>query len=189
MCERLQILKKEKIAELPVFAMISFAARCVRRVKPLFGTSWSKMPGEYIQIIENSIALVEKTAESGQKPAPKSIDTTIDYDSIAGEAKNANDYVSAYIAYAVKHLQTTLYFPPIADNYIAEQATNAVNASLEAAKNYLSTDEYNVFLKVVWRDFDELKAKAEKGEPIPHNLLGELWPEGKPPGWPTLENE
>jgi hypothetical protein len=196
----MQIPKKEEIVKIPVFAMIAFAARCARRVQPLFVACWTDAPKKYIQAIEDAISLAEKTAKTGEHPdqeEKKSVSNIL-YEAI--DAAERDYVIDTYVALSAKcaldaatkvPLKAATGLPRTAANYIADYASKAVDAAAQAAKKYLSTDDtYKVFLKAVWSDFDKLKTKAkEKGwsnsSPIPKHFFGDLWPEGKPNGWPS----
>ena len=190
MCERIQIPKKKEIAEIPVLAMIAFAARCARRVQPLFVASWTDAPKNHIRAIEYAISLAEETAKSGKQKQLGQIGT--DANTAAQDATVKGNDIAAYAAYSAEYaLAAATSFPLIAANYIAEQAAKAACATDKAAKAHSSKDSsYKIFLTAVWRDFDKLKNETQgKGQwynpPISPDFFGGLWPEGRPSGWPS----
>lgn len=191
MCERMQIPKKEEIAKIPVFAMIAFAARCARRVQPLFGASWVGAPNEYVQAIDDAISLAEETAKSGKRQGQKGTSTSTEIDTAKQNAKE--HCIAASVACAAEYTLTSATAFPLnasTSKYVALKASCAVAAADRAAKKFLSTDDtYKVFFKAVWNDFNKLKNKVEKDKwsgktTIPADFFGDLWPKGKPNNWP-----
>jgi hypothetical protein len=57
--------RAEEIVKLPRWAKVAFAARCVRRVQPLLGSTWPEAPEKYIEAIEMAITLAEHVAAVG----------------------------------------------------------------------------------------------------------------------------
>jgi hypothetical protein len=53
---------KEEIRSLPRWAGVAFAARCARRVQPVFEAAWPHALQPYAANLEKAIALVERTA-------------------------------------------------------------------------------------------------------------------------------
>ena len=47
--------RKNDIAILPRWARVAFAARCARRVQPLFMTGWPDAPKEHVESVERAI--------------------------------------------------------------------------------------------------------------------------------------
>ena len=74
----------------------------------------------------------------------------------------------------------------------AEKATSVVGQALEAMIQAYAVSRFNegAIVGSVWPDYAALRDAAQAGgwddnTPMPNAVLGELWPEGTPPGWPT----
>lgn len=80
----------------------------------------------------------------------------------------------------------------IAPVFDAATATRLVASALEQMIQAYAVSRLEEGLVVgsVWEDFVVLRNAAEAGDwddqtPITGNVLGELWPQGTPPGWPA----
>ena len=62
MSEVQKLPTEDDIAKLPRWAKVAFAARCARRVQPLFQRCWPEALAEHLQAIDRALELVEKSA-------------------------------------------------------------------------------------------------------------------------------
>ena len=53
---------KEDFEKLPRWAVVAFAARCARRVQPLFKAGWPDAPGDSIRAVEHAVDTAEGRA-------------------------------------------------------------------------------------------------------------------------------
>src|SRR5688572_9068688 len=60
---------KEEIERLPRWARVAFAARCARRVLPLFRGFWPAAPAEYAAAVERAVGFVEHAAAAASDNA------------------------------------------------------------------------------------------------------------------------
>ncbi|MCZ7633848.1 hypothetical protein FBT69_05385 [Synechococcales cyanobacterium CNB] len=61
---------KEYLQALPRWARVAFAARCARRVQPLFAHFRQKAPKEHIEAVDTAITLTERSAADARAVAP-----------------------------------------------------------------------------------------------------------------------
>lgn len=59
---------RQDIFKIPRWAAVAFAARCARRVQPLFKADWKDAQPEHLAAIEKAIALAEAAANGAAKP-------------------------------------------------------------------------------------------------------------------------
>lgn len=183
MSDELKLPTKEDIAQLPIWAIVAFAARCARRVQPLFTRAWPDAPKEHVQAVDEAITFSEKAAANA-KTATKNtyayaskalhVIDTVPKDAFAKDtaAKTANAaYNAAYAAFVANNA--------IAVATAAMSATYAAAHATKAAKDAAAS---------ICRDFDILKETAERehwtgNTPVPQKVFGPMWPDGKPKGW------
>jgi hypothetical protein len=55
----------EEIKTLPRWAIIAFAARCARRVEPLFPEAWPNAPSDHIDAVRAAVEFAERVASTG----------------------------------------------------------------------------------------------------------------------------
>ncbi|HLO39609.1 MAG TPA: hypothetical protein VK176_01200, partial [Phycisphaerales bacterium] len=95
-----KIPTEDEIAALPRGARVAFAARCARRVQPLFTHFWPDAPRKHVEAIDNAITLAERRFE-GSRSASVNV-----YADAARAAARADDaaadaaYADAPAAYA-----------------------------------------------------------------------------------------
>ena len=69
----------EAINGLPHWARVAFAARCVRRVEPLFVATWTQAPAKHVEAVEKAIVLSELSADAAHP-----VGDTVRSDALAG---------------------------------------------------------------------------------------------------------
>ncbi|MEM9065772.1 MAG: hypothetical protein AAGB51_09820, partial [Planctomycetota bacterium] len=57
---------KEELRTLPRWALVAYAARCARRVQPLFKASWPDAPAEHVEAVDKAITLAERSAAAAR---------------------------------------------------------------------------------------------------------------------------
>lgn len=170
---------EDEIAKLPRWARVAFAARCARRVLPLFligrpfpHERWysSQDPQWSLSQAERSAAAgaSQVTSQSGYFEAASHIyQDENPADAAAHNSANAAAYAAA----------------DAGDNSRPLRAFFAMNYAARAAQGNTR------LLADCRRDFDLLARLASTygwtdDTPVPPEVFGPLWPEGKPAGWP-----
>jgi hypothetical protein len=186
----------EDLARLPLRAVVAFAARCARRVLPLFmqdaRVSDGKVDAEAVEravrIAEDSGAglpvsaaeavAAEVEAEAAAEPVHRVVggDGTVMSVPSLGLAGAASNRAAAAAASAArfeadKNIRAAANSAAWAGAYACEAGGPAAKAAVE-------------------RDWALLKAVAETFRPsgaaaFPPEFFGPLWPDGEPPGWPS----
>lgn len=183
-----QIPTREQIAKLPMWAQVAYAARCARRVQPLFLTAWPDAPQEPIEAIEKAITLAE--ASSAATTASNSTSAS-DFRATANAAAHAAALVDSKAARAAGHAAAVaaetaavatpglIVIPqPLVD---AASLTDALTVATEGAAAVITR---------IRNDFEVLRALAEREgwddeTTVPQQVFGPMWPEGVPKGWPV----
>ncbi|MCW5777789.1 MAG: hypothetical protein KIS87_15240, partial [Phycisphaeraceae bacterium] len=197
---------EEELATLPRWARVAFAARCARRVQPLFKHFWPAAPEEQVRGIDTAITLSERSAAHAHADAnADAAANAADFAAGAANAANAaNAAASAYAAAASAYAAAA----SAADAANAINAANAAYAAANAAKCAFvdatdleavattsdADDNTAAARAAMRRDFELLKAaaKAERwtdDTPVPPEFFGPLWPDGEPEGWPESARE
>ena len=183
-------LAGEELERLPKWAQVAFAARCARRVQPLFLKLWPTAPQEHIAAIEKAIAISEQTASNAKiYPVETYINIYTAVQVIANETSTA-DNVAAAAAYAAAAYSTA---PNAMYNYSAYSAyataANAVDDAAVADIVYGDAETNIKAIQAMRRDFEQLCDAAEQRQwtdstPVPPEFFGSMWPEGELKGWP-----
>lgn len=171
---------EKDIAKLPRWAQVAFAARCARRVLPLFKYDWPDAPEKHVQAVENAVHLAEDSAAhaySAGVAADDAADDASDAAYAAYDARAADAYDSYDAAYATSYAAH-------AAAYDAATAAAAATAATAAARVRAGT------LFAIVSDYARLVDRAHEEQwtddtPVPPAVFGALWPDGPPPGWPA----
>ena len=198
---------KEEFSRLPRRAVVAFAARCARRVQPIFA-AWPGATQRHIVAVDRAISLAEAygaahaadvadvahaaahaAANAAAHAAANAAANAADAYAAAKAAANAADaYLGAKLAAAY------------AADYAADAAANAADAydadaydaddADDAAAAYANARE--PLIAAMRRDYDLLAQAAQQQHwthdtPVPPTFFGPLWPNGQPPGWPHPE--
>lgn len=173
---------EEEIAVLPRWAQVAFAARCARRVLPLFALYHWPHPGA---VNLHVLRLGVGSAERG--------DT---WEALTAHQNAIGMMHDAAMATAQKHHTPAIWSASAARTlYEAIQSRLATNqdeiryAVFETTRAAESASGSFELQSVIRRDFDHLAALAEwqhwtDDTPVPPEVFGPLWPEGPPKGWP-----
>jgi hypothetical protein len=188
MCEASMITTIE-LKQLPRNALVAFAARCARRVQPLY-----RLPANapdrltHIAAVENAILIAEKCrAEAPRAEGASAAEATRAGSDAASaaEAASADDLGSARAGDAAA---TAAFAASIAHLVTISCAT--ASAVLEAVRAAVSFADSRVVEKDMSRDLDHL-LKASLAEcwidatHVPPEFFGPLWAAGPPKGWPA----
>jgi hypothetical protein len=186
-----------ELMEVPRWARVAFAARCARRVQPLFRVLWPAAPPSHSDAIEKAIRIVEGLAGVGAL----SSDTAVER---ATQAEAAARVTACYSgpAYAAADAADAAIYAARADQQDAD-AYAAARGAAEAATAACGAADGVGADAVAWRDsmvrairmdLERLRKAARKGRwtdgtPVPIGFFGTLWPEGSPRGWPSTTSE
>lgn len=172
---------ESEIATLPRWAKVAFAARCGRRVLPLFQQFWPDAPEQDTRAVETAVL----TAEAGEARSRAAHDASIEAVRAASAARKAP--VVRVIA------------PPARAAEVAEAAVSAsfacfnasgghpfdrsvAKAAVRAAAAGVYATDTDVTAAAIRADFDLLAAtaRAEKwtdDTPVASGVFGSLWPD------------
>ncbi len=165
---------EDEIAELPRWARVAFAARCARRVLPLYIHSWPDGKSPYqveLQSIVDLEQLAGTTNPNAQYPRNRICHGTI----FAGMPE-----VAAQIASLLGDLILPILTP-------ISQVKSFHGSMEKAAAASRGIEDVTPFIR---RDFDHIEKYADwhrwtDETPVPPEVFGPLWPEGPPKGWPA----
>jgi hypothetical protein len=167
--------------ELPRWAKVAFLARNARRVEPLCLTMPDEWKAHYLYFLTKAVGSAEQAASTGTE-----LDSRILKDlrlaAKAAHESQADSYIAVYamqapVTYAVDHGIGQIQYWKDANWTAAESALLQI-----------SSDPSD--LRWFRRDFDRLLHFARQHHwtdetPVPADLLGPLWPEGREPAWFT----
>lgn len=188
---------KEELQTLPHWAIVAFAARCARRVQPLYKIEWLQTPNVDFGRLDRAITISEQSAACAIIAVPPD---TVGNSYIRTEGVQGISRVTAFAAYeavsavnaaaiaaaAVTEVDTTM----AASDAIAF-AAQAVAQAGEAFRRKNSIFSHCTLAKeAMRRDFELLTFAAEAENwtnetPVPPEFFGPLWPDGVPDGWPA----
>jgi hypothetical protein len=174
---------EEEMAELPRWARVAFAARCARRVLPLFSLSVHQIPVQLLKTISSEILFAESIAASPQNGdlPPRNFDSAVS-NSLVGDPSDQAAFKAAFgsSAFAIGRCALAATFGAAGATIVTEAANLAHTAA--AGVTDITSD--------LRRDFDRLARHAQyqrwdDDTPVSPKFFGPLWPEGAPPGWPA----
>lgn len=175
------------IARLPRWARVAFAARCARRVLPLFGHKWPDLPARYRAPVVRAVELGERSAargireDDGQAITQAAVLVYIEIDK-RGDAVSAFSAAVAGAAICAARAAADEGTSPPAD--ICEEFRGVMAAS--NAGGYVGA----MLEGPIRTDFGRIRSyasdlRADDSTPFPPGVFGPLWPDGPPSGWPT----
>lgn len=186
MAEEARLPSQVEIANVPRWARVAFAARCARRVQPLFVAAWPDAPEKHIQAIDLAITIAEQSAADA---AAADDDAAAAAAADAAEEATATDtaFAAAADEAARAAAAAALAAADEADD-AAESAAAAADAAVGAAVRLLKVSLY----PLIRRDFDTLLTAALSNEwdentPVPEEVFGPMWPDGSPLNWPRTD--
>jgi len=198
---------EKEIFNLPRWARVAFAARCARRVLPLYQAGQPSSVEEGPDPIDEAIAFAENTAgavgvardsdlvreaSSMISCVEADLRTRAAYDFEADAAKaalaavQAADSAAAAAAAEGRAVQVN-------DGRSTRDADAAVTCAADAAAACAADDDYapaeEIILKAIRLDFEHIRNTTKQEEwndqvRVPPEFFGPLWPDGEPQGWP-----
>ena len=173
----------QELSTLPPYARVAFTARCARRAEPLITKFRPDTPADVIWAIQAVVGMAEQVARTGQPAAPPIgfSETSLQAIATASDVTGPEGYYievarSAYNAARVaREPRGSLTFD-----------LDAYSAARNAATG---VDARGPMVAAIHRDIELLTQFAKQGHwtnatPVDPDLLGPLWPAGKPEGWP-----
>lgn len=184
---------EDELRKLPLGAIVAYAARCARRVQPLYGrAAGAAKPTKHEAAIEWAISLAENfclrhevsgAAYAAAYDARDAVDAAD-----ARDAARAASAAARAAAYAFDIPKSAVYEHAVYANRVAIEADDAANAAARAANH--ACDGARAVEAAARADFDRLLqlnqgTYPQLGTPIAateNGPLGPLWP-GGPPDW------
>lgn len=161
-------LTKKDFQGWPHLARVAFAARCARRIQPLFLAAWPDAPAKHAEALETAITIGEQlttyASSAVSSAAPK-----------AANAANAAFSTNSDAAYAAA---SAAYAPYSDAAAAANGAKSAYAAGVDPAN--IITDYIKLKQALDSRDFDH-------DTPVSPSFFGPMWPDGVPDGWPDVD--
>lgn len=183
----------DDLKKLPLGAIVAYAARCARRVQPLYGCAAGAAESrKHEAAVEGAISVAENFCLSHDVSAPAygaayaardAADTTV-----AKDAARAAAAAARAAAYAFDLPKCAVYDRPVYTSRVAAEAGDAAEAAARAAEH--ASGSAAPVEAAARADFDRLSklnqgSYPELGQPIDatkNGPLGPLWAEG-PPEW------
>ncbi len=165
---------QKELQKLSIYAMVAFAARCARRVQPLFD-AWGD--DEEVAAVERAIAIAEQYSQGSSVEAATTSNTGSAH---SFAARTAAVYGAvARAAFAARAADSAYAARAAVARARAAVAGNAA-ASARAADN-----AFAAHAAVARADYDQLLEAFEGKDDaiVPHNFFGPPWPDGEPEGW------
>jgi hypothetical protein len=187
-----QVPMTEDLLRLPNRAKVAFAARCARRVQPLY-----QGHKDHKAAIERAISWAENFAQSRSQQLEKTLDDAIADDDHARVAADdaADDAADAAAAVFAAHAAYAAYAAAAYANVAADasaaadaagHAENAAGHAAYAAAFAATTSGQDALLRAIASDFLLLLKAVKEGSLkadtlIPPSFFGPLWLDGVPP--------
>ncbi len=172
------------IALLSRWAKVLFHSRCAARLISLIQSQWPELTASDMRAIGSAGSNADASARLGREvllgadPLPRLLELI----EAAEQQGSMAGYGLGVCAIAAGQSQ------PVA----AAKATSLVAQALEQMiQAYAASGlEEGAVVGSVWPDYTALRDAAQAGgwgdnTPMPQGILGELWPNGTPPGWPA----
>ncbi len=174
------------LQNLPRWAAVAFAARCVRRLQPLFTDLWPNASRQQIDTIDRAISVTEKAAAMATEVPEFTGDDLIA--GFASEVEHAATAAHAYISGVIAHAAEEAVRAAITHR---EAAATASNLAAFAIANPAIAPAVTLKAQLAMRRDLELLFDAARRErwtdatPVAPTFFGPIWPEGAPDGWPS----
>lgn len=151
---------EEEIAQLPRWARVAFAARCARRVLPLFRKRWSTASEEQVRAIHSAVELAENSAAAAAYSVAITAGARFTANAAAAAAINAR----AANARAAANAAVAASAANIAVNAAAEFAdADAANAAALATANADAAGS-RVATPSIRADFQRILDESQRGK-------------------------
>lgn len=158
------IPNKEEIAQLRRWAQLAFAARCARRVQPLFKHFWPDAPKKHVDAVDAAVRLAEHCASIGSL-TDASADDAADAADDAAHAADDHAEAAGVAAFAAAHAATAAF------------------ADAAAFAGIATRNDYELLKTVA------SLAGWDDDTAVPPDVFGPMWPNGAPKGWPPSGQE
>jgi hypothetical protein len=177
------LLTEEEIAQLPRWAKVAFAARCARRVLPLYQKSWPEAPEKYVDVLWSTVESAELSASIATASA-KEEETAV----VAKATGSAAASPPAFFVATAAHLAALA--ASATDNEAKDTALAAGMASMANAATAIKAIRWAV--PITRYDFQQVLNESQKGNwtddtPVPPWVFGPMWPNGVPEDWPEAD--
>lgn len=170
----------EGIAALPRWARVAFAARCARRVVPLYKHFWPGTLPTAPASLQWATEVAERFAAQAGGPDHLASDA-------GGEAAVLDRLAARY---------DPACYAAAAASFAADAACRATRGEVNPEDGFVmgaalsAANTVTDLTPTLRRDFDHLAALAGAQRwtddmPVPPEVFGPLWPEGPPAGWPA----
>lgn len=175
---------EEEVAKLPRPAQVAFAARCARRVQPLFTHSYPDASNRTVESI-NELILISEVIASHDGPSGASA-WPVAFALESDQLKRLHPAARAVCAAAESAYQT------IRDDVDRTSAFNSAHAATTASMAAGYGRVQDSVLAAMRYDFELLRLATERegwtdDTPVPPEFFGPMWPDGEPEGWPSNE--
>ena len=187
-----------EIAAVPRWARVAFAARCARRVLPLFRHNWPDAPNAFSLRLSWVVELVESVAQYNDASEAESGPLTCAaYVVDAAINSRRNRQRAAKVIHATTKALVVFRDEtnPLFQSLFAPVAKNAAVAIADCTA--ASREEYDAAwqaaVTTLRNDFDRIAHVAAvrywtDNSPVPPDVFGPLWPDGPPARWPADES-
>lgn len=167
---------EKEIAQLPRWARVAFAARCARRVEPLYLKCWPNAPEKYVLGIGRAVDLTEESAAA----AIAYHDASVLFDAATAPTTKSSSVVVGPEEAAEVAASATGAYSAIRDSL---SGCSAVTYAVRSAGSWV--------IPVIRHDLDQIVSESRSrrwtdATPVPPAVFGPLWPEGPPADWPEL---
>ncbi len=180
----------EEIRKLPRWARVAFAARCARRVLPLFRHFWPTAPSAHIRAVSNAVSIAEHAAATRATRATCAA-AVADADAAAAAAYDTgDDTTAADVAFAAAAAAAATRATTVADAVADEDANAAATTAADAAYAAAADEDARKLIRADLKTILNECASGGWGDnaPVPPTVFGPMWPNGVPQGWPEEDN-
>jgi hypothetical protein len=186
-----RILTESDFAGLPYWACVGFAARCARRIEPLYRHGLRRCnrgtydAPRYERVVERAIRMAEESAKRGRRSDTFSANESDPFVRTAVRAVLALTPTPEYAAYAgvaADAAEGAVLQP--------ERAVEAAAASFENCLQAIGREDLDRLCEAMHDDFEWVKRWSKSGgisstKRVPPEFFERpLWPSGLPDGWP-----
>ncbi len=206
---------REELQGLPRWARVAFAARCARRVQPLFKLLWPEAPRKHIAAVDRAITLAELLAAD---PASARDDLDAAVRAVYAACTDAWADNNESAAFAAQAAGEAAYAAQAAyTDTDAAAATDVVAHAIKATYAHTHASAFVAARAAIYRDYRMLWGTTMGGPftdvngelvwdkdgdlivipgskpwddntPVSVSLLGPLWPFGEPEEWPDRQS-
>lgn len=170
---------RKEIKQLSRWAKVAFAARCARRVEPLYLKHWPRAPQEYVMAVERAVEVAEQAASAADAAAADAAAAAADaaYSAASAAVTNTSSASASSAADAAASAYSAAY-SAASTSASASASSSARSAGLRA-------------IPVIRQDFERIREAGQQrnwthATPVPPAVFGPLWPEGPLADWPEL---